>query len=72
MNKPFRFNYENLGDPIDCGIHMLKPCLKKYFEDKGVDESVGKREKQMYVIALAHAIERGLLDYLNELEEFNS
>lgn len=72
MNKPFRFNYENLGDPIECGVHMLKPCLKKYFKDKGVDESIGKREKQMYVIALSHAIERGLLDYLNELEEFNA
>ena len=72
MNKPFRFSYENMGDPIDCGIHMLKPCLKKYFDEKGCDESVGKREKQMYVIAFAHSLERGLLDFVDQLEEFNS
>lgn len=72
MKKLFRFICENIGDPIDCAVHALKPFLKKYFADKGVDESTGKREKQMYVIAFAHAIERGLLDYLNELEEFNS
>jgi len=72
MKKPFRFNYENLGDPIECGVHMLKPCVQKYFEERRVDESIGKREKQMYIIAYAHAIERGLLDYLDELEEFNS
>lgn len=72
MNKPFKFTCENIGEPIDCAVHALKPFLKKYFDEKEVDESTGKREKQMYVIAFAHAIERGLLDYIDELEEFNS
>ena len=72
MNKPFRFSYENMGDPIECAAHMLKPCIHKYFEERRVDDSVGKREKQMYVIAFAHALERELLDYLDKLEEFNS
>lgn len=72
MKKPFKFTYENIGEPIECSVHALKPFLKKYFDDKGVDESTGKREKQIHIIAFAHAIERGLLDYLDELEEFNS
>ena len=72
MKKLFRFNYENLDDPIECAVHMLKPCIHKYFEERRVDDSVGKREKQMYIIAFAHALERGLLDYLDQLEDFNS
>jgi len=66
----FKFSCENIGDPITCGTDMLKPCLKKYFEDRGVDESIGKREKQMYAIAFSHAIERELLQYIEELEGF--
>ena len=66
----FKFSCENIGEPIECGTDMLKPCLQKYFEDRGVDESVGKREKQMYTIAFAHAIERELLQYIEELEGF--
>ena len=72
MNKPFKFSYENIGEPIECATHVLKPFIKKYFDEKGVDESTGKREKQMYIIAFAHSIERGLLDYLDQLEDFNS
>lgn len=72
MKDPFRFNYENLGDPIECGAHMLKPCLKKYLSEKGAEESTGKREKQMYVIAFAHSLERELLDYIDQLEAFDS
>lgn len=66
----FKFNYENISDPIACGTDMLKPCLQKYFDDRGVDESVGKREKQMYAIAFSHALERELLQYIAEQEEF--
>ena len=66
----FKFSCENIGDPITCGTDMLKPCLQKYFDDRGVDESVGKREKQMYTIAFSHALERELLQYIAEQEEF--
>ena len=69
MSK-FKFSCENIGDPIVCGTDMLKPCLQKYFDDRGVDESIGKREKQMYAIAFSHAIERELLQYISEQEEF--
>ena len=66
----FKFSCENISDPIVCGTDMLKPCLQKYFNDRGVDESVGKREKQMYTIAFSHALERELLQYIAEQEEF--
>ena len=72
MNKPFTFTCNNINNPIEDGAHMLKPILRKYFDEHGVNESTGKREKQMHAIALCHAIEYVILDYIDELEEFNS
>ena len=72
INNAFIFQCSEIKDPIDCGVHMLKPCIQKYFKDHNYTESTSKVEKQMAIIALCHRIEEGLIDYLDELEEFNS
>lgn len=72
VNNVFIFQCSEIKDPIDCGVHMLKPCIHKYFKDHNYNESTSKLEKQMAIIALCHSIEEGLIDYLYELEEFNS
>lgn len=69
---PFTFTCSDIKDPVDCGVYMLKPCIHKYFKDRNYSESTSKVEKQMAIIALCHRIEEGLIDYLDELEEFNS
>ena len=69
---PFTFTCTEIKDPVDCGVYMLKPCIHKYFKDHNYSESTSKVEKQMAIIALCHRIEEGLIDYLDELEEFNS
>ena len=69
---PFTFTCSDIKDPIDCGVYMLKPCIQKYFKDHNYSESTSKVEKQMAIIALCHRIEEGLIDYLDEIEEFNS
>lgn len=72
VNNCFVFQCSEIKDPVDCGVHMLKPCLDKYFKDHNFSESTSKTEKHMAAIALCHRIEEGLIDYLDELEEFNS
>ncbi len=69
---PFTFTCSDIKDPVDCGVYMLKPCIHKYFKDHNYSESTSKVEKQMSIMALCHRIEEGLIDYLDELEEFNS
>ena len=69
---PFVFVCSDIKDPVDCGVYMLKPCVQKYFKDHNYSESTSKTEKQMAIMALCHRIEEGLIDYLDELEEFNS
>lgn len=71
-NSVFTFSHSEIKDPVDCGVHMLKPCIHKYFKDHNYNESTSKVEKQMAIVALCHRIEEGLIDYLDELEEFNS
>lgn len=72
VNDVFTYYCTEIKDPIDCGVHMLKPCIQKYFKDHNFTESTSKVEKQMAIIALCHRIEEGLIDYLDEIEEFNS
>ena len=72
VNNVFVFQCSEIKDPVDCGVHMLKPCIHKYFKDHNYNESTSKVEKQMAIVALCHRIEEGLIDYLDELEEFNS
>ena len=72
VNNVFVFQCSDVKDPVDCGVYMLKPCIQKYFKDHNYSESTSKIEKQMAIIALCHRIEEGLIDYLDELEEFNS
>ena len=71
-NDVFTYHCSEIKDPVDCGVHMLKPCLDKYFKDHNFSESTSKTERHMAAIALCHRIEEGLIDYLDELEEFNS
>lgn len=72
VNNAFVFQCSDIKDPVDCGVYMLKPCIQKYFKDHNYSEATSKIEKQMAIIALCHRIEEGLIDYLDELEEFNS
>lgn len=72
VNNIFVFQCSDIKDPVDCGVYMLKPCIHKYFKMHNFSESTSKVEKQMAIVALCHRIEEGLIDYLDELEEFNS
>lgn len=59
------------ADPIKYAVHILKGYLRAYLE-KNTTKSTGIVEKRMLVVSFCHRIEEGLIDYLDELEEFNS
>ena len=65
----FKPHYQS--DPIKYAVHILKGYLRAYLK-KHTTESTGIVEKRMLVVSFCHRIEEGLIDYLDELEEFNS
>lgn len=58
-------------DPIKYAVHILKSYLREYL-NKNSTKCTGIVEKRMLVVSFCHRIEEGLIDYLDELEEFNS
>lgn len=56
---------------IAYAVHMLKGYLREYLK-KHTTKCTGIVEKRMLVVSFCHRIEEGLIDYLDELEEFNS
>ena len=67
--KGFKGHYS--VDPIRYAVHILKDYLNAYLQ-KNTTEHTGIVEKRMLVVSFCHRIEEGLIDYLDELEEFNS
>ena len=65
----FKLHYQ--ADPIKYAVHILKGYLRAYLK-KNTTDSTGIVEKRMLVVSFCHRIEEGLIDYLDELEEFNS
>ena len=65
----FKPHYKS--DPIKYAVHILKEYLRAYL-DKHTTKCTGIVEKRMLVVSFCHRIEEGLIDYLDELEEFNS
>ena len=65
----FKPHYQ--ADPIKYAIHILKEYLRAYL-NKHTTKSTGIIEKRMLVVSFCHRIEEGLIDYLDDLEEFNS
>lgn len=59
------------ADPIKYAVHILKAYLNAYLT-KNNAKLMGLTEKKMLTVAFCHRIEEGLIDYLEELEEFNS
>ena len=58
-------------DIIAYAVHMLKGYLREYLK-ANTTKSTGLVEKRMLVVSFCHRIEEGLIDYLDDLEEFNS
>ena len=67
--KGFKGHYS--VDPIRYAVHILKDYLNAYLQ-KNTTKHTGIVEKRMLVVSFCHRIEEGLIDYLDELEEFNS